>query len=156
MSTKSFLGRSDLPRGLRNNNPGNLVRTSIAWQGKIPHAQNTDTRFEQFRTLQMGIRAMIIDVAGDIVNKNLNTITKLTHAYAPPFENDTTVYIDRVSKATGIPKDAPIPHTKDAIVKIIKAKIDVENGTQHGALVTTTDISNAFDLISDSLKKKLP
>ena len=38
----SFLGRKELTRGIRNNNPGNLVLTNIAWQGKIPNSQNTE------------------------------------------------------------------------------------------------------------------
>ena len=37
---KSYLNNSALPRGLRNNNPGNLVQTSIAWLGKVPLSQN--------------------------------------------------------------------------------------------------------------------
>lgn len=35
---------TDHPRGIRNNNPANLIKTSIPWNGKL--ANNTDGRFE--------------------------------------------------------------------------------------------------------------
>lgn len=81
----SFLGRKDLTRGIRNNNPGNLRVTPDKWVGKIPLSQNTDLNksFEQFTEIKYGIRAMLIDLLGDI-GKGKDTIRKLISEYAPP------------------------------------------------------------------------
>ena len=95
----SFLGRTDLTLGIRNNNPGNLVFTGIAWQGKI--IPKVPQRFEQFSAVKWGIRAMLRDVVNDI-SKGKNTVSKLIHQYAPPSENNTKSYINDVSKALGI------------------------------------------------------
>lgn len=115
-------------RGIRNNNPGNLVKTSDAWKGKVPHTQNTDSRFEQFIAPEWGIRAMLIDIRGDITKKGQNTIRKLITSYAPAFENDTAAYIAAVSKATGKSADSVL--TTNDYLPLLKAIIKHENGVQ--------------------------
>lgn len=114
-------------RGIRNNNPGNLVKTTIPWKGKVAHPQNTDGHFEQFLTAEHGIRAMFIDIKGDI-KKGQNTVTKLITAYAPKFENNTAAYIAVVTKAIG--KGADVPLTPNDYLPLLKAIIKHENGEQ--------------------------
>lgn len=114
-------------RGIRNNNPGNLVKTKITWKGKVPHTQNTDDRFEQFISPEYGIRAMYIDIKGDI-KKGQNTVKKLITAYAPKHENNTAAYIAVVSKAIGKGEDTPL--TTNDYFSLIKAIIKHENGEQ--------------------------
>lgn len=116
------------PRGIRNNNPGNLVLTSIAWKGKVPVAQNTDKKFEQFTKPLWGIRAMFMDVRGDIEKDGLSTIRKLITAYAPPHENDTAAYIKSVVNQVGIGADTKIQ--PGSYLKLLKAIIQHENGKQ--------------------------
>lgn len=115
-------------RGIRNNNPGNLVKTNDAWKGKVPHTQNTDSRFEQFIAPEWGIRAMFIDIKGDITKKGQNTIRKLITSYAPQFENNTAAYIAVVSKAIGKSPDSQL--TANDYLPLIKAIIKHENGIQ--------------------------
>jgi hypothetical protein len=43
------------PRGLRNNNPGNMEHTTIKWEGLAPSA---DERFATFKSPEYGVRAM--------------------------------------------------------------------------------------------------
>jgi len=134
-------------RGIRNNNPGNLVKTGIAWKGKVPHARNKDSRFEQFEDYQgvpghlWGIRAMFHDMRSDITKKGQNTIRKLITAYAPPHENNTAAYIAAVAKAVGIGPDAAIlPVHYPALVASV---INHENGIQPYPMA---DISRAMGL----------
>lgn len=132
-------------RGLRNNNPGNLVRSKLAWKGKVPHAQNTDPHFEQFRDeggvpgYLWGLRAMYMDIRGDIEKDGLNTVAKLITSYAPPLgtlnptgqlkrENDTASYIRVVSAALGKTPNATIE--KADYLKLMKAIIKHENVEQ--------------------------
>ena len=46
------------PRGMRNNNPGNIRTTKDRWQGLRP--QQTDPAFFQFTEMRYGYRALII------------------------------------------------------------------------------------------------
>lgn len=145
----------NLPRGLRNNNPGNLRRSSIAWQGKVPHAQSSDRDFEQFTTMQAGVRAMATDIVNDIVRDRKNTLRLLITEYAPPNENDTTGYINQVAKRVGISPDAPIDLTNDLLKKIIQAKIIVENGVRAAQIVPGAVIEAGINSINAATKKRV-
>lgn len=154
----SFLGRNDLPRGLRNNNPGNLQKTKIAWQGKIPHAQNTDSRFEQFADVVKGLRAMATDIANDIAVKKLNTITALVTEYAPPHENDTTNYINQIAKAVNASPVNTITLTNKLLEQLVIAKVKMENGPKAVAKHWPTlaaDVTTAINSINAATKKRL-
>lgn len=59
-----------IPRGIANNNPLNLALSDIAWNGKVPNAQNTDfgkPRLEQFYELPFGIRANLKNINATVV-----------------------------------------------------------------------------------------
>lgn len=153
--SNSYLNRTDLPRGLRNNNPGNLVLTSIKWQGKIPNAQNTDGHFEQFKQIHWGIRAMMRDIINDITVDGNDTLRGLINEYAPPHENNTENYISFVSKLTGLLPDVRIELTKPILQAIVLAKITLENGSQYIELVTENDVKEAFDTLGIYLPGEL-
>ncbi len=112
-------------RGIRNNNPGNLILTNINWQGKVPRASNTDGKFEQFTSPLMGIRAMYLDIRGD-VRRGADTLRKLITRYAPPSENNTAAYIATVAKAIG--KGADQTLTAADFPALLAAIIKHENG----------------------------
>ena len=142
----SFLGQSNLTRGIRNNNPGNLVKTSDAWVGKIPHSQNTDGRFEQFTAVKYGIRAMLRDVVNDIL-KGKNTVRKLISEYAPPFENNTGSYVDSVAKKLGVNPDAKITFINaNFMLLVAKAIIEKENG-KDAKYIKDSDIRDAIRIV---------
>ena len=142
---KSFLNNS-ASRGLRNNNPGNLVRTSIKWQGKIPLSQNPDERFEQFTHIEWGIRAFYMDIINDI-KKGLTTIEKLVNEYAPPFENNTVAYVNMVAQIMGISKDTPLTINAETLIALAKAKFTVELGAQYQKLIPASSYEDAWDLL---------
>lgn len=160
----SYLNRADLPRGIRNNNPGNLVLTGIPWKGKIPNSENTDGTFEQFIAVHWGLRAMMRDIIND-VREGTDTLRSLINEYAPPHENDTENYISFVSSLTGLLPDVKIELTKPILQAIVEAKIRLENGTQYAHLVTENDMRLAFEnlgiyvpgsIVTEDEKKKLP
>lgn len=127
----SYLGDPVLPRGIRNNNPGNLVRSGIAWDGKIPHSQSTDAQFEQFYYYWQGVRAMIKDIINDITTDGTNTIRMLIYRYAPPMENHTEQYIDFVSDRSGISPDDILAINPDQLYPVISAMAEFENGEEN-------------------------
>lgn len=125
VATLSYLGKSGYPRGMRNNNPGNIRVGSSPWQGKIPTSQNTDGAFEQFTTYVYGIRAMIKNLLG----YNLNTIRDIIYRWAPPADNNKTEdYVNFVVIKTGLPHDQPLNLNKNTLRKIIIAMAQMENG----------------------------
>jgi hypothetical protein len=129
-------------RGLRNNNPFNLVKTAIQWQGKV---KGTDSRFETFATVQQGIRAGVLDIVGDIGNKKLDTINKLITVYAPRFENDTNAYINYVAKVAGVDANEKLLVNNKIdfglLGKLVTAIINKENGPDQAKLIPSSVIT---------------
>ena len=116
---------SNYPKGIRNNNPGNLVSSSIKWQGKLPKPNNAG-RFEMFISPEYGVRAMIKDLRTKI-NKHKN-IEAIVSRYAPAFENNTTAYINTVAKALNVSPKASLLPTKNTLKLLVMAMAKVETG----------------------------
>lgn len=126
----SFLGQGSKPRGIRNNNPGNIEIAGNNWQGKIPESQNTDGRFEQFTAYVYGVRAMIKLIRDSYIQKQgRNTIWKILEKYAPSHENNTQAYAAQVASRVGIASNEPLPTDRHTMRKLIQAMARVENGT---------------------------
>jgi len=126
---KSYLGRDHLPRGIRNNNPGNLKIGPSPWQGKIPVAMNTDGVFEQFETWQFGVRAMVKLILNYIA-AGRDTIREVVERYAPGSENDTAGYIQFVANRAGLSPDEKLG--PENLYPVIDAMVAIENGEQWG------------------------
>jgi hypothetical protein len=138
-----------MSRGIKNNNPGNLVLTNITWIGKIPNSANTDKRFEQFETMVFGVRAFFIDFLND-VSKGKNTVRKLIVSYAPTHENDTENYIKLMSKMLGIGPDVVITNFSDSfLVSYARSVFKVENGVDSSKISTNT-IKQAIAMLQNN------
>lgn len=128
----------NVPRGIQNNNPGNIRISAINYQGEVK--PSTDKAFKQFVDIEHGYRAIFKDLEAKIAYtplpsvKNphptpINTIRKIIEMYAPPEDgNDTEGYIRTVSSRTRIASDQII--TKDVAVlrKIVSAISYQEEG----------------------------
>jgi len=134
---------SNAPRGIRNNNPGNLIYTNIKWNGKLPKEQNKDRRFEMFISPEYGVRAMIKDLKHDI-EKGKNTVPALIEEYAPKFENNTAAYINTVCKDLKVNKTAKLLPTKNTLRLLVLSITRVENG---GNYVSTELFDKAYSMI---------
>lgn len=128
-SGESFLGQSNLPRGIRNNNPGNLKISSSAWVGKVPVSENTDGVFEQFHYYAYGVRAMI-KLIKNYIKAGYNTIDEILYRYAPPGDNNNTeLYIQYVDSQARIGRDTVInAGDKGMLSDVIIAMAHFENG----------------------------
>lgn len=116
-----------VPRGIRNNNPGNIERNSIRWKGMAPD-QSGDKRFIIFVRPEWGIRAIARILLGDW-REGQNTIASLISEWAPEEENDTKAYIKAVAKACKTDPYRPCNIPK-LLVPLIGAIIQHENGIQ--------------------------
>lgn len=119
---------SGLPRGIRNNNPGNIrenARTNDDWDGES--IVDNDADFEVFDSPEYGIRAI-----GKILNsyerRGIVTIAQIINTWAPDIENNTKSYIAAVEKETGYRGDS-IPGRLYR-PELVKAIIKHENGIQ--------------------------
>ena len=117
-------------RGVRNNNPGNIDRNHIKWQGMAPD-QSSDKRFIVFKTPAYGIRALAVVLQTYQSTHHLYTIRGIINRWAPPRENDTTSYVQLVAKKCGVTPEGHINVLNDGIMfKLVKAIIEHENGYQ--------------------------
>lgn len=149
----SYLNDPLAPRGIKNNNPGNLVKTNIAWKGKIPLSENRDSRFEQFTDILWGTRALILDLYNDY-KRGLTTVSQLISEFAPSSENNTNAYINFVANRMGVAPNVPFEMNPTNLFNLTKAIIVYENGTQALGYVTDQLIEAARNLVLDSKKKR--
>ena len=118
------------PRGIRNNNPGN-IRHSQNWQGLNPDGRNIDHAFCVFKSPVFGIRALAKVLMNYKKIHGLNTVRQIISRYAPPNENQTKAYIQTVAEQIGVYPDTVIDIEERGILTVfIKAVIRMENGIQ--------------------------
>lgn len=115
-----------IPRGIANNNPGNIRKTDINWQGEVV---GTDSAFETFATPEYGIRAMMKCLQNYERKYGPQTIETLIDRWAPPVENDTGSYVRHVAQQCGVSKDAIFStKNKAEMIQLTKAITLHENG----------------------------
>jgi hypothetical protein len=130
-----------LPRGIRNNNPGNLRDSGSAWQGKIGV---DDKKFVRFSDMDFGIRASVLNMLTAINKHKATSVRKLITRWAPAFENNTAAYISAVAKNTPISADETINVSDKHTVAALMASIfKHENGHSHG--INTAKILQVID-----------
>lgn len=123
------MGKNNLPRGYRNNNPGNIRINGDLFQGEIRPSKYKS--FKQFETMAYGYRAIFRILRNYYNNYNLDTIRKMIGRWAPENENDTEAYVKAVSGYAGIPADDPINiNDREQMIRIVSGMSKVENGRE--------------------------
>lgn len=116
-----------MSRGLRNNNPGNIRRSRVRYQGEVRPSRDAD--FKEFETMAYGYRAMFVLLDTYSSRYGLHTIRSMLNRYAPPEENLTESYICFVSDYSGILPDEPIDtRCQGDMIPIVSAMSKIENG----------------------------
>ena len=114
------------PRGIRNNNPLN-IRIGNTWLGERDNP--TDTDFEEFYTMEYGIRAAFIILRRYIRRYHKDTVTSIVSTWAPANENNTLRYIDTVCARAGLEPNQPIRFEDcTTMCKLVEAMAFVECG----------------------------
>jgi hypothetical protein len=117
------------PRGVRNNNPGNIRRNGDPWQG-LDERQG-DMEFFTFKSSIYGIRALARTLITYQDKHNLRSIRQIISRWAPSVENNTNAYVRAVVADTGLDADQQLDlHRFDQIKPLIEAIIQHENGQQ--------------------------
>ncbi|WP_260767379.1 hypothetical protein [Klebsiella aerogenes] len=119
---------ADGPRGVRNNNPGNLeASSSNPWVGQT----GSDGRFAKFETPEHGIRALGRNLIS-YQRQGIDTVGEIINRWAPPTDNnDTAAYIKSVCAQLGVKADQPLDASNpDTLQALCAAIIKHENGSQ--------------------------
>lgn len=121
----AFRPAANAPRGVRNNNPGNIEAGSANWQGQT----GSDGRFATFETPELGIRALARNLLTYQERHGLDTVQAIIHRWAPPGENDTGAYVGAVARAVGVgPTDRLNLRDPQTLQNLAGAIIRHENG----------------------------
>lgn len=123
-----------MTRGFLNANPGNMDRSEPPWKGEIRSVElcHNDMqrnelihgRFCVFESAEYGIRAMAKNLRAYRDRLGLKSVRDYINRWAPPNENNTAAYIQRVCDAVGVGPDDPVdlepalPALIDAIIRV--------------------------------------
>lgn len=133
--------KNELPRGLRNNNPGNIRRNSDMFQGEVNPSR--DKEFKQFKTMAYGYRAMFKILSNYYRKYSLTTIRKMIGRWAPKNENNTDAYVSLVSSYSGIGPDDLISFDSEQMIRIVAGMSRVENGRE----AVMSDVISGWNLL---------
>lgn len=129
---------SSEPRGIRNNNPLNL---SFANQPGASMEQHATPRFARFETPEAGIAASVNQLRL-YQSRGNNTLAGMINTWAPPSENDTRGYVQRVAQATGLDPNQPVNLDDPAVAaRLVQAMAHVETGRPLDAGVASRGVA---------------
>lgn len=115
-----------VPRGIRNCNPLN-IRIGNTWLGEVNNPD--DNQFEQFVSMEYGIRAAFLILRRYIRRYKLNTVELIVSRWAPDNENNTQAYIKNVCSSMKIEPSTPIQYEdKKTMCALVSAMAKVECG----------------------------
>ena len=139
------------PRGLRNNNPLNIIKNkNIDWKGQL--CNSTDPTFVQFDTMAHGLRATLMLLRTYYNKHACTTLRMIISRWAPETENQVSAYINTVCKLTGWNADSHLPpmkkETKVVWFGIVLAMASVECGLNNeGRQSLRPDLEKAWDML---------
>lgn len=121
---------TQLPRGLRNNNPGNIRNSdSTDWKGEVESSEKKDNSFEEFEDIAHGYRALIKLLQNYRIKYGCQTIADFINRWAPRTENNTSGYISAVCREMQVPTTyIPDVEDKTTMCAFAAAISQVENG----------------------------
>ena len=123
------LSLDSTPRGIRNNNPGNIRYDGTAWDGlAVPPS---DGEFCVFTAPEWGLHA-ILRIIHSYEGRGLSTVRGWITAWAPPSDgNDTDAYVAAVAATVGVgPDDAVSIENPVTAYAVLGAITRQENGEQ--------------------------
>jgi hypothetical protein len=124
-SASTFI--TNMTRGERNNNPGNIRKSATVWQGQAP--VQSDPAFVVFSDPVAGIRALAKTLLNYQRLYGLKSITQLISRWAPSSENNTGAYITAVANDMGINSNETLNLSDPAtLAALTTAIIHHENG----------------------------
>ena len=114
-----------LPRGLRNNNPGNLEFRN---QNGASRENGGEGRFAQFGTAEEGLTALSKQLQLYSA-RGIKSVAAIIKTYAPASENNTAAYVKKVAADLGVDPNTPLDNLDPKMMAgLIGAIVRHENG----------------------------
>jgi murein DD-endopeptidase MepM/ murein hydrolase activator NlpD len=143
----------DAPRGLRNNNPGNIKHSPASrndpWVGQLPAAQQHDATFLQFAEMKFGIRA-VARCLRSYRARGVDTIAAMARTWAPSIDNNNPgAYAQTVLHfcPTVASVDTVIDLTAaDIAFGVVRGIIVAENGGKWSPLISDDTVRAGIEL----------
>lgn len=143
------------PRGIRNNNPGNIdYNPRNQWQGQLKPDPEIEARFARFDTAENGIRALgklLINYRGKdgmpgVGGPGIDTIVETINRWAPSIENNTSAYVQAVARAVGVAPDQVINIRDLRILRAVVVEIirHENGGNPYSAAVIDEGVRRAL------------
>ncbi|CAI1594028.1 lytic transglycosylase [Serratia fonticola] len=121
------------PRGIRNNNPGNL--NYVGQNGAqledhaTPRFAKFKTAFDGFTALGKQIKAYYTGTSKAAGYQKLQSVEDIISRFAPPKENNTQKYIDKLSKMMGVGRGETLNiHDPQVLAMLMNGITQIENG----------------------------
>lgn len=135
-SNPLLAGLNSGSRGMKNNNPGNLVASP--WTAGLAGYSGSDGRFAEFKTPEQGLAALDQNLQS-YGGKGINTPLAIASTWAPAATsgpdsmNRPNAYGAAIAKELGVKSDTVLDmNDVDVRNKISRAIVQVENGTSGG------------------------
>ncbi|WP_324723850.1 hypothetical protein [Lelliottia sp. JS-SCA-14] len=140
-SKGGWIAPKSAPRGIRNNNPGNL---NFANQAGATKEGGQGGRFAVFESMEHGVAALYKQLQ-IYFKKGVNTLSSIVKTYAPASDgNNVDAYVSALSKATGKGANEAIDAgDTTTIAKLMKGIVDHENGKGY---ISSSDIMGGIQL----------
>ncbi len=132
------------PRGIRNNNPGNIRRSKDKWQGL--REEQTDPEFFQFVSPAYGYRALIRTLQNYRRLRGCVTLKDFITRWAPPVENDTAAYLRAVCQDMQVP-DSWVPDVDDRETMCGLAAAISRH--ENGVYALMSDVESGWELLNE-------
>ncbi|EEP1124208.1 hypothetical protein HAZ64_002234 [Salmonella enterica] len=145
-------GYKSAPRGIRNNNPGNL---NYAGQAGATMEGGEGGRFAVFESMQHGVAALYKQLQL-YFKRGINTLSSIVKTYAPASDNNNVdAYISALTKATGKGDNEVLDSGDTAtIARLMKGIVDHENGKGY---ISSSDIMGGIQLgAGSSASRNMP
>ena len=145
-------GYKSAPRGIRNNNPGNL---NYAGQAGATLEGGEGGRFAVFESMQHGVAALYKQLQL-YFKRGINTLSSIVKTYAPASDNNNVdAYISALTKATGKGANEVLDSgDTTTIARLMKGIVDHENGKGY---ISSSDIMGGIQLgAGSSASRNMP
>lgn len=130
-----------VPRGIRNNNPLNIIHSGAKWQG-LSNIQ-PDKTFCKFTSMAFGIRAAVL-ILRSYRKKGFTTVQEIVTRWCP--DATAPAYIQRVCKETGWKHTHKVDvWSREEVKTLLSAMTKVECANYE---LKESDIIKAFALVA--------
>lgn len=148
---KSLIGVPGLPAGLRNNNPGAILKTATRWQGEIEGPE----MWERFSSIPYGLRALYIIIYHDL--KKGVTARELMKEYSGASGMVLDNYTAKIETGLNVQPLEKIAPTDTNVLEIARLIAEFENGPSYARnYLSFDDYNKAFALWKNSTLPNQP